>query len=71
MRLAATVLGLGLVAFGLWLVGAYVLGVISVLGEPDRSWIFWGLGLVAIAVPAFILGVRLLTWGRSPGQGGS
>ena len=50
---------------GLWVIVAYIVGVVQVLGEPDRSWIFWGLGLVAIGAPAIPVGLRLLVWGLS------
>ena len=50
---------------GLWLVGAYSWGVINVIGEADRSWIFWGLALVAIGIPALGARARLVVWGRS------
>lgn len=67
LRLLALVSGLLLVIVGLWMVGAYVVGVINVLGEADRSWIFWGLALVAIGVPAITTGTALVVWGRSAG----
>ena len=53
-----------MIGVGLWLVGAYSWGVINVIGEADRSWIFWGLALVAIGIPALGAGARLVVWGR-------
>lgn len=54
------------IALGLVSVGAYVVGVIDVWEEPDRSWIFWGAGfglgglvLVQAGVAAIILGTAL------------
>lgn len=64
LRLLATITGAVLAALGVWLVGAYLLGVLDVLGEADRSWIFWGLALVAIGIPAITAGKRLILWGR-------
>ena len=59
------IVGTLMIGVGLWLVGAYSWGVINVIGEADRSWIFWGLALVAIGIPALGAGARLVVWGRS------
>ena len=61
----AIIVGTLMIGVGLWLVGAYSWGVINVIGEADRSWIFWGLALVAIGIPVLGAGARLVVWGRS------
>jgi hypothetical protein len=41
-----------MILIGLFLAGAYVWGVLEVLVEkpPDRSWLFWGLGVAFIGI---------------------
>lgn len=59
-----------LIGAGLLGIGVCVYGVIRVVGQPDRSWIFWG--------PVFLLGglllvqggVVLLLYGRVLGRDG-
>ena len=61
---ALQIVGAGLVLFGVWAVGAYVWGVIEVLNEPDRSWIFWGLAILFIGIGAIGTGVGMVVSGR-------
>lgn len=64
-----TVCLIGAVLGGLGLlgIGTYVWGVIAILDEPDRSWIFWGLvflfgGILLLITGAVvgILGLKLM-----------
>jgi hypothetical protein len=52
---------------GLWGIAIYVWGVVDVWGEPDTSWIFWGLvfllwGLIflGVGVGIVIAGLQFL-----------
>lgn len=71
-RRAKRLLGRGMIGLGallavggLWAIGGYVWGVIAVLGEPDRSWIFWGLALVVVGLGALGLGGAIALAGRA------
>ncbi|MBX7541260.1 hypothetical protein [Qipengyuania sphaerica] len=55
--------GLSFAALGAIITGAYVHGVIDVIGEPDQSWIFWGIALLAIGLPMLGGGIALAVWG--------
>ena len=65
--LGAIVLGGGViaVAVGIVLMGAYVVGVIQVLDEPDRSWLFWGLAILFLGIALAGIGGRLAILGRN------
>ncbi len=58
-------LGCLVILIGIWAIGGYIWGVISVLGEPDRSWVFWGLAILFIGLAAFGLGIRMVVTGWS------
>ena len=60
---ALTLVGALLCLFGLWAIGAYVWGVLAILDEPDKSWIFWGLAILFIGIIAAALGAVLLVFG--------
>ena len=62
---ALAVIGGVLVAVGVFGAGAYVVGVVQVLDEPDRSWLFWGLALLLGGMLLVRLGIRLVVLGRS------
>lgn len=49
---------------GVLLAGAYVVGAVAVLGESDRSWLFWGAALLFIGIILARLGTRLIAAGR-------
>ena len=72
-RLGQGLFGLGgLIALGgLWAIGAYAWGVLAVLGEPDQSWIFWGLALVFVGLGAIGLGLVIALAGRALVRGNS
>lgn len=59
------VLGALLVALGLTWIGMYAWGVIDVLDQPDRSWLFWGLALLFGGILLTRGGQKLITWGRA------
>lgn len=58
----AIVSGLVVGAVGAWAVGLYLWGVVDVLDQPDRSWIFWGaiFLLAGVCSPEFRHSVRRL-----------
>ena len=60
----AIIVGPALGLLGLVSIGLYVKGVLDVLGEPDRSWIFWGLIFLFIGVLLVKIGVALFVLGR-------
>jgi protein-S-isoprenylcysteine O-methyltransferase Ste14 len=62
--LLATVTGVLLALLGLVSVGFYVVGVLDVLGEADRSWIFWGLIFLFAGILLLKIGVALFVLGR-------
>ncbi len=66
IRWAALILGLGLTAFGLFGVVAYVVGSIGTLtdGSADDSWLFWGLPLGLFGMVFLAGGVALLVLWR-------
>lgn len=68
----ALILGVVLVVPGLFLLGAYVVGVVEVLIErpADQSWLFWGLGIALIGVILLVGGVALIfVWRKTrPGR---
>ena len=49
---------------GAWGILAYIWGVIDILGEPDKSWIFWGLAILFIGILALGAGIGLIVTGR-------
>lgn len=58
-------IGGGLLALvGAWAIGAYIWGVIDVLGDADQSWIFWGLALLFIGLGAGAIGALAIRAGR-------
>ncbi len=66
-RVAGVALGGGgvlAIAFGLYLAGMYVWGVVDVLDQPDRSWLFWGLALLFLGIGLTFLGAVLVVLGR-------
>lgn len=66
-RVAGVALAVGGVlatAFGLCLAGMYVWGVVDVLGQPDRSWLFWGLAILFPGIGLTFLGAVLVVLGR-------
>ena len=50
---------------GVWSIGGYIWGVVSVLDEPDQSWIFWGLIFVLIGIAGIVLGAAMAFVGWS------
>ena len=60
-----------LAGVGLFLVGAYLWGVVEIIVEDpaDKSWLFWGLGLALFGVMFVGGGIGLALFGRSLGQG--
>jgi hypothetical protein len=56
----------GVVAFsaGLWMTLIWLYNVLRVLGEADRSWLFWGLAILFGGIILVRLGVRLVVFGR-------
>lgn len=65
--MAAIMIALGflMLAAGVLLGGTYVVGAVAVLGESDRSWLFWGVALLFIGIILARLGVRLIAAGRN------
>lgn len=59
----AIVSGLVVGAVGAWAVGLYLWGVVDVLDQPDRSWIFWGAIFLLAGVPMVTAGGSLIAWG--------
>lgn len=57
-------LGFLMLVAGVLLAGAYVVGAVAVLGESDRSWLFWGAALLFIGIILARLGTRLIAAGR-------
>jgi hypothetical protein len=70
IRVVALVAGLGLTLAGLLGVGAYVVGAVDIVLErpPDRSWLFWGLGLAGVGASMLVAGVALLVLWRHLGK---
>jgi len=60
--------GLLLVGFGTFLVASYVVGAVQVIGEADRSWLFWGLALASQGLAIGGLGGLLVAWGHMEGK---
>jgi len=55
----------GLVAVvGLAGIGGYALRAVEVLGQSDRSWLFWGLAILVGGVILLVLGISLVAVGR-------
>jgi hypothetical protein len=67
IMVAVSAVGVVLVAFGLFLVGAYAVGIIEIFVEKpaDRSWLFWGAGLAVFGVMLASAGVGLILAARS------
>lgn len=63
---AAGVIGL----LGAFMLGAYIYGVIDLVGTDaaDRSWLFWGLGLGLFGAIALAMGVGMGIWGWKLGR---
>ena len=57
------ILGGLLALFGVWAVGAYIWGVITVLSDTDQSWIFWGLAILFIGLAAAGVGIGMMVAG--------
>lgn len=55
--------GLAAVA-GLAGIGGYVMRAIDVLGQSDRSWLFWGLSVLVGGVMLLLVGISLVVVGR-------
>lgn len=62
MKRVGVVVGWALVLLGVLSVGAYVRGVVDVLGEADRSWIFWGLVFLFGGLLLIQAGIGLVLW---------
>lgn len=62
-----TVCGLGCLVTltGIWAIAGYIWGVVSVLNEPDKSWIFWGLAIFFIGLIGLGLGIGMIVAGWS------
>ncbi|MFO7806626.1 MAG: hypothetical protein R6V30_13315 [Paracoccaceae bacterium] len=45
--------------------GSYIWGVVSVINEPDQSWMFWGLAIFFIGLAGLGLGIGIFAAGRS------
>lgn len=58
----ALILGVLLTASGLFFLGSYLLGVVDILIDqpPDRSWLFWGLGVAFIGITLLVGGIALI-----------
>lgn len=54
-----------LATLGALAVCAYVHGVIQILDQPDKSWIFWGSVFFLTGLPLLGVGGFLILWGRS------
>lgn len=68
LRALAVSSGIPLTLAGLFLIGAYIAGVVDIMiNRPaDRSWIFWGLGVAFIGVTLLVSGaVLLVVWWNS------
>lgn len=50
---------------GVWAIGSYIWGVVSVINEPDQSWMFWGLAIFFIGLAGLGLGIGIFAAGRS------
>ncbi|WP_375254680.1 hypothetical protein [Yoonia sp.] len=50
---------------GVWSIGGYIWGAVSVLDEPDQSWMFWGLIFVLIGIAGIVLGTAMALVGWS------
>lgn len=61
---ALTAGGVLAIAFGLYFAGMYVWGVVDVLDQPDRSWLFWGLAILFLGIGLTFLGAVLVVLGR-------
>ena len=61
---AILLIGAALALFGVWAILAYIWGVIGVLGEADKSWIFWGLAILFTGIFAIAGGVPMMYFGR-------
>ena len=65
--LGRTLCGLGCLVtlIGVWAIGGYIWGVISVLDEPDQSWVFWGLAVLFIGLAGVGIGIGMAVAGWS------
>jgi hypothetical protein len=63
--MAAMLFGLVAMTAGLGYTGMYIHGVIEVLREPDKSWIFWGLAILFIGLVLTAVGAAALVWGNA------
>ncbi len=58
-------LGCFVTLIGVWAIGGYIWGVVSVLDEPDQSWMFWGLAILFVGVAAVAIGIGMTVTGWS------
>lgn len=67
LRRAALVVGIVLILVGIGGVGVYVAGVVDIIvNDPaDRSWLFWGFGLLGFGIVALGSGIVLLVVWRN------
>lgn len=67
VRWSALIGGTVLIVFGSVLIGIYLFGVFEVITEdpPDKSWLFWGLGLFLFGIIGLGAGIGLALLGRS------
>lgn len=60
LKRAGIVAGWALILLGVLSIGTYAWGVIGVLGEADRSWIFWGLVFLFLGLYLIRAGIGIL-----------
>ncbi|MGB7859668.1 MAG: hypothetical protein WBM90_04160 [Acidimicrobiia bacterium] len=67
VRWSSLIGGTVLIVFGSVLIGIYLFGVFEVITEdpPDKSWLFWGLGLFLFGMFGLGTGIGLAVLGRS------
>ncbi len=70
LRFGAYAAAVLLTAFGVFLIGAYVVGAVEVIAEDaaDKSWLYWGLALAFFGVVVLVMGIGLAWWSWTLGR---
>jgi hypothetical protein len=70
VRFAAYAGAVLLSGLGLFLIGAYVAGVVEVVVEDasDKSWLYWGLALAFFGIVVLAMGMGLAWWSWKLGK---